>query len=179
MSTEAQKAGDRKRCLNGVCRMTKEERKARKRKYMEDVMADPFRRQQYADYYRKRRKRPGMRERTNEISRKAYHRDIEKSRAYCREKYRKVMADPVRHAEMLARKRARRHGADGRQTASTKRAQIFENLIPRWKKVVFEGRDEAYMRRTTKENARLFLMWKNDYAMFQEMIRASYRKGSV
>lgn len=54
--TAAQIEGIRKHCLNGVCKMTPEERKARQRKYRDDVLANPFRRQQYAEYFRKRRK---------------------------------------------------------------------------------------------------------------------------
>lgn len=174
--SEAQIAGDRKRCLNGVCAMTDEERKIRKRKYKAEMMADPFRRKQYAAYFRKRRARPGMREKTNEQARTRYAADKEKSRAYCREKYRRMMADPVRHAEYLKRKAERRHGADGKQTAACKRAQIREKLIPRWERVVADGREEAYIRRTTEENARLFKMWLTNPVMFDEMIHASYKK---
>ena len=40
---------------------------------------------------------------------------------------------------------------------------------------MFYGRDEAYMRRTTPENARLFTMWRDNYAMFEQMILSSYQ----
>lgn len=76
------------------------------------------------------------------------------------------------------RRRERRHGADGKMTASAKRSQIREKLIPRWKRVVFDGRDEAYMRRTTPENARLFVMWRDNPAMFEQMIKSSYQVSS-
>ena len=175
MRSEAQIAADRKRCLNGVCKMTPEERKIRKRKYRDEALANPFRRKQYAEYFRKRRKRPGMRDRTNAQARARYNANIEKSREQCRAKYRRMMDDPVRRAAYNQRRAARRHGPDGKQTASSKRAQIREKLIPRWKQVIFNGRDEAYMRRTTKENARLFLMWRDNYAMFEQMILSSYQ----
>lgn len=174
--SEAQIEGDRKRCLNGVCAMTDEERRIRKLKYKADMMADPFRRKQYAEYFRKRRARPGMRERTNEQARTRYAADKERSRAYCREKYRRMMADPERKAAYLARKRARRHMHDGRQSVSCRRAQIREKLIPRWERVVADGREEAYIRRTTPENARLFHMWRFNRTMFDEMMKASCRK---
>lgn len=173
--TAAQIESIRKHCLNGVCKMTPEERKARQRKYRDDVLANPFRRQQYAEYFRKRRKKPGMRERTNAQARARYNADVEKARKQCREKYRRMMADPERRAAYQKRRRDRRHGADGKMTASAKRSQIREKLIPLWKRVVFEGRDEAYMRRTTAENARLFLMWRDHASRFDEMIRASYK----
>lgn len=173
--TVAQIEGDRKRCLNGVRKMTPEEQRARRRKYKADVLANPFRRKQYADYFRKRRKRPGMRERTNAQARARYNADVERARKQCREKYRRMMADPERRAAYQKRRRERRHGADGKMSASAKRAQIREKLIPRWKQVVFDGRDEAYMRRTTPENARLFLMWRDNYAMFEQMILSSYQ----
>ena len=173
--TTAQVEAIRKHCLNGVCKMTPAEQKARRRKYKDDVLANPFRRKQYADYFRNRRKRPGMRERTNAQARARYNADVEKSREYNRAKFRKMMDDPERRAAYLKRRRERRHGADGKMTASTKRAQIREKLIPRWKQVVFDGRDEAYMRRTTPENARLFLMWRDNYTMFEQMILQSYK----
>ena len=50
--TPGQIEGARKHCLNGVCKMTPEEQKARKRKYRDDVLANPFRRKQYADYFK-------------------------------------------------------------------------------------------------------------------------------
>lgn len=106
--TEKQRECARRKCLNGVCAMTPEERRERQRKYRADVQADPFRREQAAAYFRKRRAKPGMRERTNEINRKSYHKDIERSRAKNREKYRKMMDDPIRRAEFLARRRERR-----------------------------------------------------------------------
>ena len=177
--TAAQIEGIRKHCLNGVCKMTPAERKARRRKYKDDVLANPFRRKQYADYFRKRRKRPGMRERTNAQARARYNADVEKSRELHRAKYRKMMADPERRAAYQKRRRERRHGVDGKMSASAKRAQIREKLIPRWKRVVFDGRDEAYMRRTTPENARLFLMWRDNYAMFEQMILSSYQVRGV
>ena len=64
-----------------------------------------------------------------------------------------------------------------RLSTSTKRERIKVRLIPLWEKVVFEGRDEAYMRRTTPENARLFRMWRDNYPMFEQMIIASYNVG--
>lgn len=173
--TLAQIAADKRRCLNGVCRMTPAERKIRKRKYMDDVLANPFRRKLYADYFRKRRKRPGIRERTNAQARARYNADVEGSREYCRAKYRRMMADPERRETYLKRRRERRHGSDGKMSASAKRAQIREKLIPRWKRVVFDGRDEAYIRRTTPENARLFLMWRDQFATFEQMIKSSYQ----
>ena len=178
--TPGQIEGARKHCLNGVCKMTPEEQKARKRKYRDDVLANPFRRKQYADYFRKRRKRPGMRERTNAQARARYNADVEASREYCREKYRRMMGDPERRAAYLKRRRERRHGADGKMSASSKRSQIREKLIPRWERVVFDGRDDAYMRRTTSENARLFLMWRDNNAMFEQMMKSSYHvRGSM
>ena len=162
--------------MNGVCAMTAEERKIRKRKYLDDIQANPFRREQHAAYFRKRRALPGMREKTNEQARARYNADKEKSRAYCREKYRRMMDDPERHEAYLERRRKRRHGADGKQTAASKRAQIREKLIPHWECVVADGREEQYVRRTTTENARLFNMWRFNRVMFDEMIRASYRK---
>ena len=174
--TEAQIEGIRKHCLNSVCKMTPEERRARRRKYKDDVLANPFRRKQYADYFRKRRKRPGMRERTNAQARARYNAAVEKSRELQRAKYRKMMADPERRAAYQKRRRERRHGADGKMTASAKRSQIREKLISRWKQVVFDGRDEAYMRRTTPENARLFLMWRDNFSRFDQMIKSSYQK---
>ena len=176
--TAAQIESIRKHCLNGVCKMTPEEQKARRRKYKDDILTNPCRRKQYADYYRKRRKKPGMRERTNAQARARYNSDVEKSREQCRAKYRKMMDDPERRAAYQKRRRDRRHGADGKMTASAKRSQIREKLIPLWKRVVFEGRDEAYMRRTTAENARLFLMWRDHASRFDEMIRASYKVSS-
>lgn len=176
--TAAQIESIRKHCLNGVCKMTPEEQKARRQKYKDDIRANPFRRKLAAEYYRKRRKKPGMRERTNAQARARYNADVEKSRAQCREKYRRMMADPERRAAFQKRRRDRRHGADGKMTASAKRSQILEKLIPLWKRVVFEGRDEAYMRRTTAENARLFLMWRDHASRFDEMIRASYKVSS-
>lgn len=173
--TEAQIEGIRKHCLNGVCKMTPEERKARKRKYRDEVLANPFRRKQYAEYYRKRRRSPGMRERTNAQARARYNADVEKSREQCRAKYRKMMNDPIRHAAYLKRRSDRRHGVDGKMSASAKRSQILEKLIPRWRRVVFDGRDEAYMRRTTPENARLFLMWRDNFSLFEQMLKSSYR----
>ena len=173
--TPAQVEGIRKHCLNGVCKMTPAERKARQRKYRDDVLANPFRRKQYADYFRKRRKRPGMRERTNAQARARYNADVEKAREYCRKKYHRMMADPERHAAYLKRRSARRRGADGKMTASAKRSQIRYKLIPRWERVISDCRDEAYMRRTTPENARLFLMWRDNYAMFEQMILSSYQ----
>lgn len=173
--TAAQIEGIRKHCLNGVCKMTPEERKARRRKYRDDVLANPFRRQQYAEYFRKRRKKPGMRERTNAQARARYNADVEKARKQCREKYRRMMADPERRAAYQKRRRERRHGADGKMTTSAKRAQILEKLIPRWKRVVFDGRDESYMRRTTPENARLFLMWRDNFSRFDQMIKSTYQ----
>ena len=173
--TAKQIAADLRRCLNGVCKMTPEEQKSRKRKYLDDVLANPFRRKQYADYFRKRRKRPGMRERTNAQARARYNSDIEASREYGRAKYRRMMDDPERRAAYLKRRRERRHGADGKMSASAKRSQILEKLIPRWKRVVFDGRDDAYMRRTTPENSRLFLMWRDNNAMFNQMIKSSYQ----
>ena len=173
--TAAQIEGIRKRCLNGVCKMTPAERKARQRKYRDDVLANPFRRKQRADYFRKRRKRPGRRERTNAQARARYHADVEKSREYNRARFRKMMADPERRAAYQKRRRERRHGADGKMTASAKRSQIREKLIPRWKQVVFDGRDEAYMRRTTPENARLFRMWRDNFSRFDQMIKSTYQ----
>lgn len=173
--TAAQIEGIRKHCLNGVCKMTPEEQRARRRKYKDDILANPFRREQYADYFRKRRKRPGMRERTNAQARARYNADVEKAREQCRAKYRRMMDDPERRAAYQKRRRERRHGADGKMSASAKRAQIREKLIPRWKQVVFDGRDEAYMRRTTPENARLFLMWRDNYDRFKQMILSSYQ----
>lgn len=173
--TAAQIEGIRRHCLNGVCKMTPEERKARQRKYRDDVLANPFRRQQYAEYFRKRRKKPGMRERTNAQARARYNADVEKARKQCREKYRRMMADPERRAAYQKRRSERRHGADGKMTTSAKRSQILEKLIPRWKRVVFDGRDEAYMRRTTPENARLFLMWRDNFSMFDQMIKSTYQ----
>lgn len=173
--TAAQIEGIRKHCLNGVCKMTPEERKTRQRKYRDDVLANPFRRQQYAEYFRKRRKKPGMRERTNAQARARYNADVEKARKQCREKYRRMMADPERRAAYQKRRRERRHGADGKMTTSAKRSQILEKLIPRWKRVVFDGRDEAYMRRTTPENARLFRMWRDNFSRFDQMIKSTYQ----
>ena len=171
----AQIEGIRKHCLNGVCKMTPEEQKARRRKYRDDVLANPFRRQQYAEYFRKRRKKPGMRERTNAQARARYNADVEKSREQCRAKYRKMMDDPIRHAAYLKRRSDRRRGVDGRMSTSAKRSQILEKLIPRWKRVVFDGRDEAYMRRTTPENARLFRMWRDNFSRFDQMIKSTYQ----
>lgn len=171
----AQIEGIRKHCLNGACKMTPEERKARQRKYRDDVLANPFRRQQYAEYFRKRRKKPGMSERTNAQARARYNADVEKARKQCREKYRRMMADPERRAAYQKRRRERRHGADGKMTTSAKRSQILEKLIPRWKRVVFDGRDEAYMRRTTPENARLFRMWRDNFSRFDQMIKSTYK----
>ena len=176
--TPGQIEGARKHCLNGVRAMTPEERKIRQKKYRADVLANPFRRKQYAEYFRKRRKRPGMRERTNEQARARYNADVEKARKQCRAKYRRMMADPERRAAYQKRRRERRHGADGKMTASAKRSQIREKLIPRWKRVVFDGRDEAYMRRRTPENARLFVMWRDSPAMFEQMIKSSYQVSS-
>ena len=173
--TAAQIESIRKHCLNGVCKMTTEEQKARRRKYRDDVLANPFRRNQYAEYFRKRRKKPGMRDRTNAQARARYNADVEKSRAQQREKYRRMMADPERHAAFLKRRRERRHGADGKMTTSAKRSQILEKLIPRWKRVVFDGRDEAYMRRTTPENARLFRMWRDNFSRFDQMIKSTHQ----
>lgn len=173
--TTAQIEAARKHCLNGVCKMTPEERRARQRKYKDDVLANPFRRKQYADYFRKRRKRPGMRERTNAQARARYNADVEKSRELQRAKYRKMMADPERRAAYQKRRRERRHGADGKMTTSAKRSQILEKLIPRWKRVVFDGRDEAYMRRTTPANARLFRMWRDNFSRFDQMIKSTYQ----
>ena len=173
--TAGQIEGIRKHCLNGVCRMTPDEQKARRREYKDDVLANPFRREQYAEYFRKRRKRPGMRERINAQARARYNADVEKSREQIRAKYRKMMADPERRAAYQKRRRDRRHGADGKMSASAKREQIKYKLIPRWKRVVLDGRDEAYMRRTSPENARLFLMWRDNFSMFEQMIRSSYQ----
>lgn len=177
--TAKQIAADRRRCLNGVCRMTPEEQRIRKRKYRDEILANPFRRKQYADYFRKRRKRPGMRERTNAQARARYNADVEASREYCRAKYRRMMADPVRHEANLQRRRERRRAADGKMSASAKRAQIREKLIPRWKRVVFDGRDETYMRRTTPENARLFVMWRDNNSTFEQMMKSSYHVRGV
>ena len=47
--TPGQIEGARKHCLNGVRAMTPEERKIRQKKYRADVLANPFRRKQYAD----------------------------------------------------------------------------------------------------------------------------------
>lgn len=173
--TEAQEAAIRRRCLNGVCKMTKEERAAKKRKYIDTVLADPFRHALYLKYFRDRRKRKDVRDRANAGIRAKYHADIENSRKQCREKYYRMMADPERRAAYLERRRLRRHGPDGKQTAATKRAQIRERLIPRWDRVIDEGREEAYLRRTTAENARLFNMYRNSPAMFEEMLRQSCR----
>ena len=173
--TPAQIAASRRKCLNGVCRMTPEEVKVRKRKYKDEILANPFRHKLYTDYFRKRRKRPGIRERTNAQARARYNADVEGSREYGRAKYRRMMADPERHSAYLKRRRDRRHGVDGKMSASAKRAQIREKLIPRWKRVVFDGRDEAYMRRTTPENVRLFLMWRDNNSTFEQMIRSSYQ----
>lgn len=70
----------------------------------------------------------------------------------------------------IAQKKAR-----GPMSAAAKRSQIREKLIPRWERVVFDGRDEAYIRRTTPENARLFLMWRDQFATFEQMIKSSYQ----
>ena len=112
--TAAQIESIRKRCLNGVCKMTSEEQRARQRKYRDDVLANPFRRQQYSEYFRKRRKKPGMRERTNAQARARYNADVEKARKQCREKYRRMMADPERRAAYQKRRRERRHVDDRR-----------------------------------------------------------------
>lgn len=174
--TEKQLAADRKRCLNGVRKMTPEERNARQRKYRAEVMADPFRRKQYADYFRKRRARPGMRERINEQARARYHADVEKSREKEREKYRRKMADPERHAALLEHERKRRHLPDGRPTAAERAAQIREKLIPRWERVIAEGREESYKRRTTRNNAMLFHMYQHNRPLFDEMLRKAAAK---
>lgn len=173
--SEKQLAADRRRCLNGKCRMTPEERKVRLRKYRDDVLADPFRRKQYADYFRKRRARPEIRERTNEQARARYQADLEKSREKEREKYRRLMADPERHAAMLERRRKRRRLPDGRPTAAERAAQIREKLIPRWDRVIAEGREESYSRRTTRNNARLFHMYLHNRSLFDEMMRKAAR----
>lgn len=174
--TERQIAGDRRRCLNGACRMTPEEREARRRKYRDEVLADPFRRRQYADYFRKRRARPGMRERENAQARARYNADVEKSREKCREKYRRMMADPERHAALLERRKKRRHGPDGKQTAAARRAQIREKLIPLWERVIAEGREDAYRRRTTHNNALLFHMYVHNRPLFNEMLSRAVAK---
>ena len=106
--TAAQIESIRKHCLNGVCKMTPDEQKARRQKYKDDIRANPFRRELEAEYYRKRRKRPGMRERTNAQARARYNADVEKSRAQHREKYRRMMADPERRAAFQKRRRDRR-----------------------------------------------------------------------
>jgi hypothetical protein len=128
-------------------------------------MADPFRRKLYLDYFRKRRARPGMREKTNEQARVRYHKDVEKSRAENRAKAAKLYADPEKRAARNARRRA-----TGKKTNAWKRGKIKHRLIPRWEAVVAEGREEAYLRRTTPENAALFSMWINNPAMFYQMI---------
>lgn len=173
--SEKQLAADRRRCLNGKCKMTKEERKVRIRKYRDEVLADPFRRKLQADYFRKRRARPEIRERTNEQARARYQADLEKSRERGREKYRRLMADPERHAAMLARRRKRKRGLDGELTAVARAALVREKLIPRWERVIAEGREEAYSRRTTSNNARLFHMYLHNRPLFVEMMRKAAR----
>lgn len=145
--------------------MTPEEKKRKRREYLDRVMADPFRRKLYLDYFRKRRARPGMRERTNEQQKARYHKDIEKSRAYARERYAKLYADPEKRAARNARRRATR-----KKTNALQREKIKHRLIPRWEAVVADGRQEAYLRRTTPENAALFSMWVNNPTMFYQMI---------
>lgn len=171
--TEAQLAGDRKRCLNGMCRMTPEERRQRRRKYAADRLADPFRRKQYADYFRRRRERPGVRERINEQARARYVADLERSREIGRAKYRRTMVDPVRHAAYLERKRRNRRNPDGKPTAAYRAQMVRERLIPHWERVVAEGREDAYRRRTTPANARLFHMYQHNRPLFDEMMRRS------
>lgn len=173
--TEAQEAAIRRRCLNGVCKMTKEERKARRRKYVDEVLADPERHALYTEYFRKRRARPGVRERINAQAWARYHADIEKSREKCREKYRRMMADPERHAAFLERRRKRMRRTDGTQSLSARRAQIRKKLIPRWERVIAEGREDAYCRRTTHNNAILFHMYIHNRPLFDEMLRRSYK----
>lgn len=147
--------------------MTPEEKKRKKREYLDRVLADPFRHKLYLDYFRKRRARPGMREKTNEQARARYHKDVEKSRAENRAKAARLYADPEKRAARNARRRATR-----KRTNALKRGEIKHRLIPRWEAVVAEGREEKYLRRTTKENAALFSMWLNNPTMFFQMIAA-------
>jgi hypothetical protein len=151
--------------------VTPEEKKRKKREYLDRVMADPFRRKLYLDYFRKRRARPGMRERTNEQARARYHKDIEKSRAENRAKQARLYADPEKRAARNARRRANR-----KRTNAYRRGQIKYKLIPRWETVVAEGREEAYLRRTTPQNAALFSMWVNNPTMFYQMIEKKIPK---
>ena len=102
--------------------MTPEERNARRRKYKDDILANPFRRKQYADYFRNRRKRPGMRERTNAQARARYNADVEKNREYNRAKYRKMMDDPARRA------RTKNAGASG-VTAPMAKCRRLQNAL--------------------------------------------------
>lgn len=147
--------------------MTPEEKKRKKREYIDRVLADPFRHKLYLDYFRKRRAKAGMRERTNEQQRARYHKDIEKSRTEARAKHARLYSDPEKRAALNARRRATR-----KKTNAARREQIKHKLIPRWEAVVAEGRQEAYLRRTTKANAALFSMWINNSTMFYQMIEA-------
>lgn len=170
--TEAQIEADRRRCLNGERKMTPEERRERKKLYMARVLADPFRRKQYAEYFRKRRARPGMREKTNEQARERYHRNVEESRERGREKYRRYAADKEKSAKRNAARHARRYGPDGKPTERLRIELIKYRLIPLWEQVVKEGRHEQYMRRTTEQNRRLFNMWLMNRVLFDEMLKA-------
>ena len=107
-----------------------------------------------------------MKERTNEQARARYHKDIEKSRAECRAKYARLYADPEKRAAMNARRRATR-----KKTNAEKRGRIKRRLIPHWEYVLASGRKDAYLRRASRENAALFLMWVNNRTMFNEMMR--------
>ena len=145
--------------------MTQEEKKRKKREYLDRVLADPFRHKLYLDYFRKRRAKEGVRERTNAQARARYHKDVEKSRAENRAKQARLYSDPEKRAARNERRRLNRH-----KTNAGRRDQIRHKLIPRWEAVVAEGRQEAYLRRTTKANAALFSMWLNNPTMFFQMI---------
>lgn len=175
--SEAQIAGDRKRCLNGVCAMTLEERRERKKLYMKRIMEDPFRHEKYLEYFRKRHAR--IREKANAQARERYHRDIEASRAYEREKYHRYVKDPEKAKKRHAATHARRYGPDGKPTERFQIELIRYRLIPRWRQVVADGREEQYMRRTTDRNRRLFNMWLRNRPLFDEMMKSAGKKCCV
>ena len=147
--------------------MTQEEKKRKRREYIDKILADPFRHKLYLDYFRKRRAKPGMRERTNEQARMRYHKDIEATRERERLRHAKLYSDPEKRAALNERRRLRR-----KKTNAARRNQIRCRLIPRWESVVAERREESYLRRTTAENAALFTMWRNSPTMFFQMLEA-------
>lgn len=161
--------------------MTHEEKKARRKKYSKkyraDVLANPFRHKLMLEYRRKYRQKPGVRERLNALSRAWKNANREKYRQKQRKYFSRMMADPERRAAYLERKRKQRYGADGKLTAVAKLSELRNYLIPRWERVVRDGRDETYMRRASPENERLFRMWRDNHSRFEEMLRAM-RKAS-